>query len=109
MDDLPIGISKKLLIQVGAVVRPTGWRQEPATGKTQDGKGTLEGWRVVDSGKMPWQVKNTEVTLTIANIGLKKATLLDTAGYPVGPVSVTRLGGRLSLRLPANAMYVIVE
>lgn len=104
LDDRPIAISKRLLVQVGTVVRPTGWRQEPATGE----KGA-KGWKVVSTGRMPWQVRNTQMGLTIRNKGLTKATLLDPAGYPLGPVMGKRTGAAFALRLPPNAMYVIVE
>ena len=36
---------------------------------------------MVNTGKMPWQVANIEVTVTLKNAGLKKAVQLDANGY----------------------------
>ncbi len=103
LDAAPIATSKRLLVQIGTVARPKGWRQEPAT---LDGK---PGWKVVSTGTMPWQVRETGIALSVRNAVLSKATPLDPAGYPLGSVPVRRAGGRLSVRLPADAMYVILE
>ena len=104
LDDQPIATSKRLLVQVGTVMRPTGWSQEPATGD----KGA-KGWKVLRTGRMPWRAPEIQTTVTIRNAGLTKATLLDASGRAAGPVAGTRAGGALKLRLPPNAMYVIVE
>lgn len=104
LDGRPIATSHRLLIQVGTVVRPTGWRQEPASGD----KGA-KGWRVVSTGKMPWQVRNAEVSLTVRNRLLTKATALDPAGYPFGAIPAKRENGAFSVALPPNAMYAILS
>jgi hypothetical protein len=110
LDGKPIAKSGQVLVQVGTVVRPTGWKQEAATHKSEDGKQTLQGWNVIDTGTMPWQVTNTAVTLQVRNAGLTKAMLLDTAGYPVGPIAdVSSAGGVLTVHLPSNALYVILQ
>jgi hypothetical protein len=109
MDDLPIASSKKLLVQIGTVVRPTDWKQEAATRKSDDGKSNLQGWKVVNSGKMPWAVRRTEITLGVRNAALKRATVLDAAGYPVRTVTGSSKGGVLTIALPADAMYVVLE
>ena len=104
LDDAPIATSRRLLVQVGTLVRPTGWRQEPATGEKGD-----RGWRVTSTGRMPWQVRDAEFTLTVTNPLLRRATLLDPAGYAAGEVPVRRVGKALTLRLPKNAMYVVLD
>jgi len=109
MDDLPIATSKRLLVQIGTVVRPSGWQEEPATHKSDDGKTTLNGWKVVNTGKAPWQVTNTQVRLILKNPGLGKATLIDPTGARTAAIAVKRDGGTLSMELPKNAMYVLVE
>lgn len=109
MDDKPLAQSSRVLIQIGTVVRPTGWQQTPATMKSDDGKTTEEGFRVVHPGKMPWRVRGIQTTVTIANGGITKATALDPAGYPVAAIEVKRANGQATIRLPANAMYLIVE
>lgn len=109
MDDQPIATSKKLLVQIGTVVRPTDWKQEAATRKSDDGKSTLQGFKVVNSGKMPWQVRNTAIRLTVRNAGLRKATVLDGAGYPVRTLTGKASGGAFALPLPKDAMYLVIE
>jgi hypothetical protein len=109
MDNQPLKASKRVLVQVGTYVRPTGWKTKPAAFKSDDGKQTFQGFEVVNTGKMPYQVNSTEVTLTLANPGLKKATLLDSAGYPVREIEGKSQSGKFTLKLPANAMYIVLE
>ena len=107
MDDLPLSQSAKVLIQVGTVVRPTGWKQEKTT-RQENGK-TYQGWKVVNTGKMPWQVQNCAIRLHLNNSHLKKAVVLDTAGYSVREVSGISKGGGMDFQLPSDAMYFILQ
>jgi hypothetical protein len=107
LDDQPIAQSTRLLVQVGTVVRPTGWEQAPAT-HVDNGK-TLLGWKVVNTGKMPWQVRYTDVLLTVRNSHLKKLIVLNPAGYPIGELNGTTKNGQFLIRLPANASYYVIE
>ena len=107
LDDKPIAQSGKLLVQVGTVVKPTGWKQEVST-YTQDKK-TVSGWKVVNSGKMPWQVQNALVKLTVRNPLLTKGRVLDPAGYLLREIMGKREKGQLVIHLPPDAMYVILE
>ena len=109
LDGLPLKTSRRVLVQVGTAARPTGWQARETDYKSDDGKQTLHGFEVVKVGTGPFQVVNTDVTLSIGNAGLSKATLLDAAGYAAGLVPVTKAGGRLTLTLPANTMYVVLE
>ncbi|MBV9467673.1 MAG: hypothetical protein JOZ57_00330, partial [Abitibacteriaceae bacterium] len=77
LDNLPLRNSQKVLVQVGTIARPTGWQEKDATWKSQDGKQTFVGKEVVATGQNPWQIVNTDATLTVRNTGLKTATLLD--------------------------------
>ena len=104
MDDQPLTSSKRVLVQIGTVARPTGWQQEAATGEKGE-----KGWKVVTAGKMPWQVRNTQASVELHNGSLTKATLLDPAGYPVSSIPIERVSGGIKFVLPPNAMYVIVE
>ena len=104
LDDLPLASSKRLLVQIGTVMRPTDWSQEPATGEKE-----AKGWRVVRTGRMPWRGQDVRTTVTIRNAGLTKATLLDASGRAMGAVVGSRASGSFKLKLPPNAMYVIVE
>lgn len=110
MDDQPLITSRKILVQVGTYARPTGWESKPAEFKSDDGKQTFQGYEIVNTGAAPWQVVATAVTLIITNAHLKKAVLLDTAGYPLNEIpEVASSGGRFTVKLPPNALYVILE
>jgi len=109
MDDKPIRESAKLLVQVGTYARPTGWESKPTDFKSDDGKQTFHGFEIVNTGTMPWQISSTQMTLSVKNKGLHKATLLDAAGYPVREIPVTHQGEGIALALPANTMYLLLE
>jgi hypothetical protein len=107
MDDNEIGKSAKILIQVGTVYRPTSWAETPADFTLNDK--TVSGFRISNTGKMPWKCANTEVKLTIKNSSLNKATLLDAAGYAKSDVEIVKTGDAIQIQLPEDAMYVILE
>ncbi len=109
MDNQPLGASKRILAQVGTYVRPAGWQSRAADFKSDDGKQTFHGYEIVNTGSSPWQIQNTDVTLTLKNQALTKAIVLDTAGYPVKELALKRSAGAVSLALPADAMYVVFE
>jgi hypothetical protein len=109
MDDKPIRESGKLLVQVGTYARPTGWQSKAADFKSDDGKETFHGFEIVNTGKMPWQISSTQMTLAVKNARLHKATLLDAAGYPVREIAGTRQGDSFALTLPPNTMYLLLE
>jgi hypothetical protein len=109
MDDLALKDSHRILVQVGTTARPTGWQDEPADFKSQDGKQSFHGFKILKTGTMPWQIVNTDATVTVGNAGLTKVTLLDASGYPVRTIPAGQVGGRFKVKLPTNAMYVILE
>jgi hypothetical protein len=107
LDKLPLNASKRVLVQVGTTMRPTGWQEKPATRKI--GEGMRSGAEVVSIGTTPWQVQGTSIQLSIANATLKRARVLDVNMMPVGDVPVTRAAGRLRVVLPSNALYVALD
>jgi hypothetical protein len=109
LDDRPLASSQKILVQVGTSARPTGWSTRPAEFKGEDGKTLIQGFQIVKNGTPPWRVVNTEIGLVVRNPALKKATLLDPAGYAVKEVDTARTEGDLSIQLPLNTMYLILE
>ena len=109
LDDQPLAASKRVLVQVTTVARPTGWATKEAEFSEGPGKPKIRGLEVTRTGKAPWRVANTEVTLTLKNPGLAKATRLDPAGSAVQPVAVTKAGGGVTLTLPPATMYLILE
>jgi hypothetical protein len=109
LDDRELTSSGKVLIQVTTLCRPYGWKESPAEFKSQDKKQTFTGKRIDDTGSVPWNVVNTDMTVTIRNPGLRKAVLLDENGYPVEELPGQSAGGAFTLPLPARAMYVVVR
>ena len=108
LDDLPLATSKKILIQVGTAARPTGWATQDAEFKGEGDKPT-RGYEVVNTGKPPWRIADTEIGLSVKNPGLTKATRLDPAGMPAEDVPVTRARTGVTLDLPPETMYLILE
>jgi len=108
LDGAPLAQSKRVLVQVGTVLRLSGWLTRPDSFES-DEHGVVEAKRIVDTGRHPWRVANTHVTVTVRNPGLTRATLLDENGYRKAPVSVSRRAGVLTVELPENAMYVVLE
>jgi hypothetical protein len=109
MDEEPLSRSRKVLVQVGTSARPTGWKTRVAEFPGDDGKTLIQGFHILATGTPPWRVVNTEVGLVVRNPELTKATLLDSAGYPVQDVQATRAGKDFSIRLPLNAMYMVLQ
>ena len=109
LDDQPLAASKKVLVQIGTTIRPTGWREheedfkDPKTGKQ------LHGFMVDAIGKNPWQVECAAGTVTIRNATLATATTLDADLMRAKPAVGKQEGGAFTLTLPADALYVIVE
>jgi hypothetical protein len=107
MDNQPLKRSRKILVQMGTIARPTGWQTRAAT---RDQKGHLEqGQEIVSTGQLPMQIAHTDVMLSIANPALGKATLLDPAGYAAAPLTLSKTAAGVTLKLPPKAMYVILE
>ena len=79
LDDKPLAQSGQVLVQVGTRHRPTGWADHAATFQNQ-AKETIRGRQVDSTGKMPWVVQVTMVTIEVQNSTLKSATLLDLNG-----------------------------
>ncbi len=108
LDGKPLTVSRRVLVQTGTRIAPTGWRTEPAEFKREDGKSTVRGERVADTGTTPWRVESASGTLTIANPNLRRATVADVEGRALRPLPVVR-SPRLSFDLPPDALYVVLE
>ena len=108
LDGKPIRQSGKLLVQVGTVCRPTGWTAVPTRARI-NGKQS-DCFRILSAGKMPFQVENTDATVTVANPRLTKAVLLDVNGMATPtPVGIKRAGGKATVVLPTNTMYLMLS
>jgi hypothetical protein len=107
MDEQPLARSRRVLVQVGTTARLTGWEVKDADFAFQ--KQTIHGKQIVNTGKPPWQIRDTQVRIAIENPAVRKATRLDESGYPAESVPVRRAGRQISVNLPANTMYLILE
>ncbi len=108
MDEQPIKESEQILVQVGTVYRPTGWREEPAT--FDYGDQTVEGYRITNVGKMPWLGERSSVTITLKNSKIRSAHVLDQAGYKKQEVQVQELpDDAVRISLPGDATYLILN
>lgn len=109
MDGKPLNSSSRVLIQVGTYARPTGWRSQESTFKREDGKQNVTGYEIVNTGHPPWRIANTLATIVLSNPMLSKAATLDPAGYKAAEAPCARHAGKLTIELPRDAMYVIIE
>jgi hypothetical protein len=109
LDDKELASSGSVLIQATTQCRPYRWKEVAATFKDPEGKNTYEGKRIVDTGSEPWNEVETRAVVTVRNSRLKKATALDPNFMPAGEVPVVVQGGVLTVTLPANALYVVLQ
>jgi hypothetical protein len=107
MDGKPVRSSGKLLVQTGTSARMTGWKAKEAEFK--NGKNEVKGYEIITTGKPPWRVIDTDMTLVIDNPNIKTATLLDTSGYPVKQVEAEQAAGKFTIRLPPNSLYLVLQ
>jgi hypothetical protein len=108
LDGQPLRASRKILVQTGTSARLQGWQTKPAQFKG-DGKQLLDGFEIVATGKPPWRIVDTDVSLALKNPNIKGATLLDTSGYSIKGIEGARTERTFTLNLPPNALYVILE
>ena len=102
LDDLPLSESGKILLQITTLCRPYGWKEEPVQ---REGRPAL---KITDTGSSPWSVVNTDMTVTIANRRIRTAALVDANFYQIATIPAERINNGLRIKLPANAMYVIL-
>ena len=107
LDGRPLPESRRVLVQVGTAERPTGWKTRAVEIKA--GSGVVRGEEVVDFGRKPWRIQDADITLAIANPGLSKVRVLDTNGMPVSEAPLQAAAGGKETKLPANALYVVLE
>jgi hypothetical protein len=103
MDQRPLKTSARVLVQVGTIQRPTGWRTTPVKVGKDDGE------QIVSFGKAPWQIVKGDVTVTIRNPAIKTAIVLDANGMSAGKMPLEAAPGGKTLKFPPDAMYVVLE
>ncbi|OAI57291.1 hypothetical protein AYO49_02335 [Verrucomicrobiaceae bacterium SCGC AG-212-N21] len=119
LDGKPLRDSAKVLVQAGTNALPKGWKDAPAPADANPSskKGNKAGappkdLRVIENvgtGRGPWMVEKVKMKITITNPNLSKATALDPNGYALRTVEVSREGDKLTVKLPEDALHVILE
>ena len=107
MDGQNLSQSKKILLQVGTLFRPTNWNEEAVKFKRNDED--IEGFKITNTGTMPWLGMPAKGSIRIKNRQLKKAVQLDAAGYKLRDLAVNIKAGVVELKLPADAYYILLE
>ncbi len=106
MDEKPLTQSGKILLQTGTIYRPEGWKESPAEFELHDNQ--VSGYKVENTGSMPWVCQNTYATIIIDNPYINSAIQLDVAGYKKKKLKLKRKNNFLSLKLPQDALYVVL-
>lgn len=107
MDGAEIDQSKKLLLQTGTIFRPTGWNEAPSDLEQNNEK--TKGFRITNTGKMPWLGMPVKGSISIKNKHLKKAIQLDAGGYAIKELPISKTGETIGLDLPADAHFIILQ
>ncbi|HYF51228.1 MAG TPA: hypothetical protein VEJ63_17570 [Planctomycetota bacterium] len=104
LDGKDLKASNKVLVQVGTIARPTGWKTKATKVANTDGE------EIVSYGRAPWQIVNGDVTVSFAgNSPLRTATVLDANMMKVKEIPFELNGDRKVLKFPADALYVVLQ
>lgn len=106
IDGADLNRSKKILVQVGTLFRPTNWDEEAST-ITSNNK-QRKGFKITNTGKMPWLGMPAKGSIRIKNKQLKNAIQLDAAGYAVKKLDLRSDKDGMVLNLPPDAYYILV-
>ncbi|HEX8377923.1 MAG TPA: hypothetical protein VF602_08890 [Pedobacter sp.] len=107
MDDKTIEESEKILVQVGTVYRPTGWKEAPSKVKIDNIE--YDGFLIENTGSMPWQGQEAHVSLSFEKLKVRSAHALDVNGYLTKEIQLNKSGKGWSMTFPKDALYVILN
>ena len=108
LDEKPIATSQRILVQIGTIARPTGWKEKPMRIPTQ-GRTAVDGSRIVDVGGPPWRIEKMRGALAVRNPSITRATVLDPNGMPISDIPIWRGDGEIRISLPSSALYVCLR
>ncbi|MCI0541446.1 MAG: hypothetical protein L0Z50_40115 [Verrucomicrobiales bacterium] len=103
MDDEDLNASGTILVQVGTVARPTGWKTKPVEIRNKSAE------EIVSYGKAPWQIIKGDITVSVANATVKTAHVLDANGMSVATIPLKDVGGTKQFHFPEEALYVVLR
>ena len=109
LDELPLATSRRILLQLGTTIRPTGWRTEPAVLHDEESKADIPGEKILALGAAPWRIEKAAGTVTVRNSHVTKATVCDANGLPTRELKLARDGESVSFELPPDALYVVLR
>ena len=107
LDDKPIATSGRILVQIGTVARPTGWKEKPMRIPTKEG--TLDGSRIVDAGGPPWRIEKMRGAIGVKNPrspGPPSSTRMECRS---SDIPIWRGDGEIRISLPSSALYVCLR
>jgi hypothetical protein len=109
LDDKPLARTPRVLVQVGTRARPTSWADHAVTFSIDGSREMIKGRQIDDTGRMPWIIAATKITIEVRNAGLRTGTLLDINGNASRSLPVRRAEGRIELEIPKDAIYVVLS
>ena len=107
LDGQPLATSERVLVQMGTRARPTGWAEERIELEIDGERAPAS--RIVDTGETPWRVERLRGRLSLANEHPLRATVTDANFLPVRELPIERVGGRLEVDLPEDALYLVLH
>jgi len=107
MDNHPLASSTKILVQIGTREHSTGWTTKPTTVLVN--KVQVPAEQIVSYGKTPWRIENGDVTITLRNRSISRATALDINGMPGADIPMKTVAGGMELTCPPDCLYVVVR
>ena len=69
----------------------------------------MEGREIVNLGGPPWLVERARLEIEVRNPQLSRATVLDANGRATGEVPLERSATGVRLKMPADALYVVLS
>ena len=108
LDDQPLARTGSILVQIGTRARPTGWTDHAVTFSIDRSREKTSGRQIDDTGRMPWIIDGTRMTIGVRNANLASATLLDINGNARRRLPVHRVDETIEVELPTEAMYVVI-
>jgi len=103
MDDRPLKSSTKILLQAGTTERPQGWKTKPVSVAGHPGE------EVVNFGHAPWMIVRNDVTVSVRNLKISQAHVLDPNGMPIQDLPLQPMGSGRTFKFPPNALYVVLQ
>ncbi|MDO8542195.1 MAG: hypothetical protein Q7S40_17285 [Opitutaceae bacterium] len=109
LDDRPLASSEEILVQVGAIDRPTGFTTEPV--KLAWNGGDYVGHQIRSTGRMPWQVQRVQGRVTFNGMAARfiSATALDEQLRAHALMTASTTGADVTVPLPEESMYLLVR